>query len=92
MNVINNDKADHNRMSNFLFKLDRSNIPIVLALILLLCSMLVLMVSSRSVTDVMNQESSTNYVNSYFANNLMSYAYVLLLIGLVWKFILYVKK
>ena len=92
MNVINNDKAGHNKISSFLFKFERSNIPIVLALILLFCSMLVLTVSSRSVNEVMNQESSTNYANSSFANSLMSYAYILILVGLVWKFTKYLRK
>jgi hypothetical protein len=92
MNVISNDKSGHNRISNYLFKFEKSNIPIVLAFILMLGSMLMITISPRSIIEVMNQESTTNYVNSSFANSLMSYAYILLLVGLVWKFAKYIMK
>jgi hypothetical protein len=92
MNVISNDKSGHNRIFNYLFKFEKSNIPIVLAFILLLGSMLMITISPRSIIEVMNQESTTNYANSSFANSLMSYAYILLLVGLVWKFAKYIMK
>jgi hypothetical protein len=92
VNITRNNKAGHNRISSLLFKFDKSNVPIFLALILLLCSMLILTVSPRSINEVMNQESSTFYSNSGLANSLLSYAYILLLVGLVWKFVKYVRK
>jgi ABC-type uncharacterized transport system permease subunit len=79
-------------LSNFLSKFDRTNIPILLALFLMIASMLLLTVSPSSVYEVMNPESSTNFANSSSANNLMSLAYLLLFIGLGWKFIEYIRK
>lgn len=92
MNVINNYKSGYNRISNYLFKFEKSNIPIVLAFILMLGSLLMVTISPRSISEVMNQESTTNYAYSSFANSLMSYAYILLLVGLVWKFAKYIMK
>jgi hypothetical protein len=92
MNVINSYKSGYNRISNYLFKFEKSNIPIVLAFILMLSSLLMVTISPRSISEVMNQESTTNYAYSSFANSLMSYAYILLLVGLVWKFAKYIMK
>jgi hypothetical protein len=92
MNVINNDKSGYNRILNYLFRFEKSNIPIVLAFILMLCSMIMITTSPRSISEVMNQESTTNYAYSSFANSLLSYAYILLFVGLIWKFAKYIMK
>ena len=92
MNFTSSVRGGHNRISSLLLKVDKSSVPIFLAMILLLCSMFVLTVSPRSINEVMNQESSTFYSNSGLANSLLSYAYILLIFGLVWKFVKYVRK
>jgi hypothetical protein len=88
MTSLNDAKS---KALHFLLKFDKSNFPILLGLILLLYSMLLLITSPDSKLGLLNTESTNNLLNSSFANNVMTYAYLLFLAGLVWKFVLYLQ-
>jgi hypothetical protein len=80
-----------NKARYFLSKFDKSNFPILLGLVLLLYSMILLITSPESQWDLLNTESTNNLLYSSSANNVMTYAYLLFLIGVVWKFVQYLQ-